>query len=157
MGIAIMALSCVLLTEGLLPRRLSRLVVPLLISIGCSVGILINGTLGILWTEAAQAQRSVLAQLRSDVPELPGPTTLLLDGFCPFVGPGPVFESSWDLKGALQILYDNPALSADVIRPNIEIGDTAITTRQSLSLWPPTRLQRSARKSLVAGRLSIGA
>ncbi len=127
-GIAIIALSFVLLTEGLLPRRLSRLVVPLLISIGCSVGILINGTLGVLWTEAAQVQRTLLAQLRSHVPELSGPTTLLLDGLCPFVGPGPVFESSWDLKGALQILYSNPALSADVIKPNIHIGDTAITT-----------------------------
>jgi hypothetical protein len=127
-GVAIVALSFVLLIESLLSRRLKRLIAPLLIAIGCSVGILINGTLGVLWTEAAQVQRSVLAQLRSGIPELSGPTTLLLDGICPFVGPGPVFESSWDITGALQILYDNTALSADVIKPNVKVGETAITT-----------------------------
>ena len=62
------------------------------------------------------------------MPELPGETSLLLDGICPFVGPGPVFESSWDLTGALQVLYNNPSLSADVIKPSIHIGDMAITT-----------------------------
>jgi hypothetical protein len=28
----------------------------------------------------------------------------------------------------LQILYDDPSLIADVIKPNVHIGDTAITT-----------------------------
>lgn len=127
-GTAIIALSFVLLIERLLPERLSRSFAPCLISIGCSVGILINGTLGVLWAEAAQAQREVLTQLTSNLPELPGATTLLLDGICPFVGPGPVFESSWDLKGALQIHYGNLEINADIIKPNVHIGDTGIRT-----------------------------
>jgi hypothetical protein len=127
-GTAMIALSFVLLMGRLLPERLSRPFVSFLISIGCSVGILINGTLGVLWVEATQAQRAVLTQLTSNLPELPGATTLLLDGICPFVGPGPVFESSLDLKGALQIHYGNPAISADVIKSNVQISDTGITT-----------------------------
>jgi len=127
-GTAMIALSCVLLIESLLPARLTRLFAPLAISLGCSVGILINGTLGILWAEAGDVQRSVLAQLQTDVPKLVGPTTVLLDGVCPFVGPAPVFESPWDLEGALQIVYGNAALNADVIKPNVRIGQTAITT-----------------------------
>ena len=128
LGFSVIALSIVVLIEGWLKGRLARLFAPLAISIGCSAGILINATLGILWAEAAQVQRHLLAQLRSDIPALPGATTLLLDGFCPFVGPGPVFESSWDLKGALQMLYGNPLISADVIKPNVLIGKSAITT-----------------------------
>jgi hypothetical protein len=127
-GVATIALSCAFLVESLLPGRWKRWCAPLTVSIGCSLGVLINGTPGVLWTEAAQVQRSVLAQLRAHVPELPAHTTLLLDGVCPFVGPGPVFESSWDLRGALQILYDDPSLQADVIKPNVRIGETAITT-----------------------------
>jgi len=127
-GVAMIALSCAFLVEGLLPVRWRRWGAPLLVSVGCSLGVLINGTLGVLWGEAAQVQRSVLAQLRANLPELPAHTTLLLDGVCPFVGPGPVFESFWDLRGALQILYADPSLQADVVKPNVRVGESAITT-----------------------------
>jgi hypothetical protein len=35
-------------------------------------------------------------------------------GICPYVGPAIVFESYWDLAGALQVLCRDPTLEADV-------------------------------------------
>jgi len=44
------------------------------------------------WKDAAQAQREVLRSVQIHLPALPRKTVLLLDGFCPYRGPGTVFE-----------------------------------------------------------------
>ena len=127
-GVAAIALSVLLAIERLIPRYLSTIFVALSLSIGCTTGFLVNGTLGVLWSEAALMQRSLLSQLEADLPTLPAGTTVMLDGFCPFVGPAPIFESSWDLRGALQILYADETLKADVIKANTEFLEYNIKT-----------------------------
>jgi hypothetical protein len=44
------------------------------------------------------------------------------------VGPGIVFETDWDTRGAIQVTYDDSTLKADVASPEMEIGDDAVIT-----------------------------
>jgi hypothetical protein len=59
---------------------------------------------------------------------LPRGSTLLLDGACPYVGPAIVFESSWDLEAALRIIYKDSSLNADIVKPNLRIGEEYLST-----------------------------
>lgn len=101
----------------------------LLVGLLCAGGFLLIDRLAGYWAEAYQRQREVLAAIERRFPALPDGSTLLLDGVCPYAGPAIVFESHWDLAGALQVLYRNPSLRADVVTPNLHIDDRAITTR----------------------------
>jgi hypothetical protein len=95
----------------------------------CFCGVVINATLGSFWVSAAREQTRVLALIKSVVPVLPSGSTVLLDGVCPYVGPGIVFEGPWDLAGVLQIAYGDPSLRADVITPRLDVRDDGVTTQ----------------------------
>jgi hypothetical protein len=84
------------------------------IALYCSASTLVVGVLGAYWVAAWPPQEQVLEEIRAAMPELPSESTLLLHGTCPYVGPAIVFESHWDLAGALQVLYRDPTLEADV-------------------------------------------
>ena len=44
------------------------------------------------------------------------------------VRPAPVFESDYDLQGALRIAYGNPDLRADVVSPVLRLGEDGLTS-----------------------------
>src|SRR5439155_3470880 len=53
----------------------------------------------------------------------------LLAGICSYNGPAIVFESDWDLSGALRLHYGDLTLSADVLRPGFyKVTDYGIIT-----------------------------
>jgi hypothetical protein len=79
------------------------------------------------WTKASIRQREIVSAVRENVSLAPG-STLLLDGYCRYVGPAPVFENAWDAGGALRIAYDDARLQVDVVTPSLEVGDDAIRT-----------------------------
>lgn len=88
--------------------------------------VFINVSLATFWIEAWRREREVLAAIVAEFPAFPGPGTLIIDGVCPYVGPAVVFESSWDLAGALQTHYGRRGLQADIITPNLRVTDTAL-------------------------------
>jgi hypothetical protein len=53
---------------------------------------------------------------------------LIVDGVCPYVGPAVVFESSWDLAGALITFYADRTLAADIVTPNMTVGKNGLRT-----------------------------
>ena len=53
---------------------------------------------------------------------------MLVDGICPYAGPGVIFETTWDTSGVLRLLYNDESLSGDVIRQNTVISDKGIIT-----------------------------
>ncbi len=53
---------------------------------------------------------------------------MLLDGICPYIGPAIVFESNWDLQGALMIMYRNYDLRADIVNPSLKVHEDGIST-----------------------------
>ena len=95
----------------------------------CAAGVLITTTLAGFWVSAYREEQRVLTAIREALPTMPPGTTLLLDGVCPYEGPAIVFESSWDLAGALRTLYQNPAIVADVVSPRLVVTETHVITR----------------------------
>jgi hypothetical protein len=91
-----------------------RVAFVLLISSITLMGSITLGTLSGYWQRAWRDEQRVLANIQSNYPDLPHGTTLIVYGVCPYVGPAIVFESSWDLAGALRVRYEDPTLDADV-------------------------------------------
>ena len=115
--------------SSLLPSAwLRRSVFASAIALICVCGFLIINANARFWIAASDEQRRVLADIRGHVPPLPAGTTLILDGVCPYIGSGIVFEGSWDLAGALQMIYGDPTLRADVVTPRLTVGKERLTT-----------------------------
>jgi len=91
-------------------------------------GLVVNATVASFWVEAYDEEQRVLAAVQNHFPVLPQGSTVLIDGLCPYVGPAVVFESSWDLAGALMLRYRDYALRADVLTPTSEVEDEGIST-----------------------------
>jgi hypothetical protein len=92
-------------------------------------GFLVNTALATYWIAAWPRQLEVLRNIRRAMPELPPGITLILDGVCPYLGPAIVFESSWDLAGALRVVYRDRSLRADVTTGRFSIHDHGLRTR----------------------------
>ncbi len=117
------------LASALLPSAwLRRSVFPSAIALLCVCGFLIINANAKFWITAYAEQQRVLANIRANITSLPGGSTLILDGTCPYIGPGIVFEGEWDLAGALQMIYHDPILRADVVTPKLRVGEDGLTT-----------------------------
>ncbi len=117
------------LASALLPSAwLRRSVFPSAIALLCLCGFLIINANAKFWITAYAEQQRVLADIRANITSLPAGSTLILDGVCPYIGPGIVFEGEWDLAGALQIIYRDSKLRADVVTQKLEVGEDRLTT-----------------------------
>lgn len=97
-----------------------------LITVICLIGFLLNNYIATFWVKAYQQEQVVVNNIRQQFPTLPTGSKILLDGVCPYIGPGIVFESSWDLVGMLMIYYHDNSLEADVVKPGLEVKEDAI-------------------------------
>lgn len=116
-------------TSSLMPSMpLRRSVFPAMITFLSLCGFLIINANAKFWIIAYEEQRRVLDDIRTNVASPPAGSTLILLGVCPYTGSGIVFEGYWDLGGALQVVYQNPALGADVVTPKLKVGEDGLTT-----------------------------
>ncbi len=128
-GVALSMVAAVGWLSSILPSdRSRRLLFCCLISLLCTSGFLINNKIAKFWVSAYSKQQEVISDIGRHIGELPNGGTLMLDGICPYVGPGIVFEASWDLTGALSIAYPGRGLNADIIRPNTLVADQGLRT-----------------------------
>lgn len=111
----------------LVPAR-RRLIASTLIALLCVCELLATGTIATFWASAADRQRVVLTSIQRDIPVLPAHSVLLLDGVCPYIGPGIVFEGGGDMGGALQLLYHDATLRGDVVTPHLRVHLDGIET-----------------------------
>ncbi|MBA2529169.1 MAG: hypothetical protein H0V19_04290 [Euzebyales bacterium] len=100
----------------------------LLVTALCVSGFLIVNALAMSWAGAWQREQIVLGEIEERFPRLQPGSTVLLDGVCPYVGPAVIFESNWDLAGALEVRYQDPSLRADVVSERLQVGEDALTT-----------------------------
>jgi hypothetical protein len=114
--IGIFGLAC-----SFVPMRFRRGLLCLVVGVYCAGGFVVVSTLGAFWAAASKEQHAVLNELRTRLPALDRGTVLLLDGVCPYAGPAVVFETDWDVTGALRILYRDPTLLGNVVDPNIKV------------------------------------
>ena len=99
-----------------------------LVALFCGAGLLTNNSLASLWIDSYEKQQAVLDDLRERFPGMPSGTTFILDGVCPYSGPAVVFESDWDLRGALQIMHGDKTILADVVGPYMRSTVDGLTT-----------------------------
>ncbi len=93
----------------------------------CTMNFVCFASLGECWAKAYSQQREIVLEVRKNVDPAPG-STLIIDGFCRYVGPAPVIEGYVDARSILQIAYVDKTLKGDVVSPDLEIGDDAIRT-----------------------------
>lgn len=94
----------------------------------CASSVLIGNTLASFWKDSYNQQQAVLSELLERMPRLPRESSLILDGVCPYRGPASVFENCWDLAGALQIVYNDPTLRADVTSRKLAVKEDGVST-----------------------------
>jgi hypothetical protein len=127
-GVAMVMVAGAFLISCLCRSELARrTTVSLLVAGVCAAGAMITTGLADRWSLAWEREQEVL-ELMSDV-RVPDGASVLLDGLCPYVGPAPVFESNWDLTGALEILYDDPTIDADVTTTRHSLDAGGISTQ----------------------------
>jgi hypothetical protein len=113
-----------------LPQRLSasHAVFSFVIALLCASGFLSIAGLGTAWTQAYRKQQLVIVDLQHAASVLPSGSTVLLDGICPYVGPGVVFEAAWDVTGMLNILYADSSLRGDIVTSRTALGIQDVET-----------------------------
>jgi hypothetical protein len=116
------------LSTYLSSAKLFRTVYNLLIALLCTCSFIVSNTIASFWVESTRQQQQIIADIRDQFHTLPNGTTLVLDGICPYTGPAVVFESSWDLSGALMIIYNTWDIYADVVTPNMKIENDGLAT-----------------------------
>jgi hypothetical protein len=100
----------------------------ILIGAACGLNSLAVSGIGYYWDDAATKQKAILQSLDANVRGLPQKSVLLLDGFCRYSGPAPVFETDWDTSGAIEIALGDSTLRGDVISPNAHFEAAAVST-----------------------------
>jgi hypothetical protein len=116
-----------LLIRAVKPPRLQSLLFCGAIAALCAMNFVCFASLGECWAKAYTQQREIVLEVRKNVDLAPG-STLLIDGFCRYVGPAPVIEGYVDAGSLLQIAYADETLKGDVVSPYLEISDDAIIT-----------------------------
>lgn len=113
----------------LLPQTIGKAVFALFVALVCTGGFLVINTIATFWSKAYQSSQIILADIYDRHPKLPSNSTLILDGVCPYVGPAPVFEAPWDLKGALQAHYKDASLKGDIVTPRMKVKGDSLETQ----------------------------
>ena len=122
LGTAMIQVGTIGLLAGVLTRNTpAKEACCLIISVVCGSGFVATSTLGLFWVSAFRTQQQVLSDIRVRFPTLPSRTTFILDGVCANVGPGAIFRTDYDLAGALQILYRDRTIRANVVTPSTTV------------------------------------
>jgi hypothetical protein len=136
-GIALCLVSGVAWIAGLVGSRNAQRIffcVGIALISGC--GFLINNAIASFWIAAYAKQKAILVEIRNQFPKLPEGSTLILDGFCPYVGPGIVFEIDWDTGGVLAIMYRDDSLRGDVVRSWLQVKQDGISLYPDRAPYP---------------------
>ncbi|RVT94521.1 hypothetical protein [Sphingomonas crocodyli] len=105
--------------------------------------------IGHYWTTAAARQWQLLDKAKVQLAGVPAGDMVIIDGVCPYIGPGIVFETYWDSSSALGLTLGRP-IRADVVTDRLTWGDRQVETityslandmpyGPKLSVWNPDR------------------
>ena len=98
-----------------------------LIALLFASNIIVNETIASFWVRAHKRQQTILQAIYRSFPQLRPGSIVLLDGVCPYDGPAIVFESYYDLWGALASHYHDLTLRADVLTSELRVGTAGIS------------------------------
>jgi hypothetical protein len=121
--VAVVAWICGRLSHDMRVRAFSGAMALLI-----GANVLVVSTLGSFWAEAAREQYRLLDNIRTRFPDGPPGRVFLLDGTCPYIGPGIVFNSSWDLRLALTWIYRREGGDVDVVTADTNVEGNGVRT-----------------------------
>jgi hypothetical protein len=98
-----------------------------LIALLFASNVIVNTTIASFWVRAYKRQQTILQAIYRSFPQLRPGSIVLLDGVCPYDGPAIVFESYYDLWGALASHYHDLGLRADVLTSELRVGTAGIS------------------------------
>ena len=130
LGVAILFVAVIGWVSWMLPSPRLRLgLFSLLVALLGGAGFLLNNTIAAFWIAASRQQKETISAVRQQLSALPPETTLILDGVCPYTGPGIVFECYWDVGGMLRTYYHDPSIRGDIAKRNVQASDQGLYTR----------------------------
>lgn len=109
--------STILALYQVVTRNKHRWTLALMVATVRGIGGFTQSSLASTWREAADRQESIKTELRRVLPSIPDGGFVLLDGFCPWLGPATIFEVDWDVTGMLRLTYPNSRARGAVYRP----------------------------------------
>lgn len=124
-GVALIAYAAL----RLLARRWGRLARAALV-LFCSTGILVQTATGAMWAAAVPTQDKVANYVMQRVPAT-FQGTLVLYGFCPYRGAGPIYPYGWDLASRLHVAGYSDKLAVRRIRQQTEARPEGLFIRIS--------------------------
>jgi hypothetical protein len=104
----------------------------LLIALMCGSGCLINNTIASFWVGASQKQHEILTEMKQHFSP-PSGSSILLTGFCAWNGPGIVFEATWDVTGALALVYRDDTIRGELLWPWLKATEQGIPSGRDTS------------------------
>jgi hypothetical protein len=121
LGVALIICAFYALLEKHLPKLKNFLFIAF-----CTLGVMVQLSIANSWSLAWNRQQEVYGQLRQALPTLVPGDQVLLFGLCPYLGPAPVFTSSWGLTDRLRLDYGLEQLRANTITPNTTVTNGGI-------------------------------
>jgi hypothetical protein len=128
-GVAIAGVALIGLLMSRFRPPIAAAAFSLIVALWAAAGTSAVATLAEQWGRAWARQQQIIEGLEQSLPKLPRDSAVILAGVCPYEGSAIVFESNWDLAGALEIAYEDPTVKADVAtRSGLQVGDEEIRT-----------------------------
>ena len=144
-GASVFAAFSIVGFAGLLSWAASRsrraaVLFAVLVGLYCGCACFIDQTIAEFWIAASQRQPVIVREIQQAIPAPPHGASILLHGYCPYIGPGIVFEIDWDTTGALDFAYHDGSILGDVLTPRLKITDTAVVDEPESVAYPYTSL-----------------
>jgi hypothetical protein len=124
-GVAMIFVSLVAFAARLMPARRRAVVFSIIIALVGAISFSRLSAIEAYWAHAPQAQARVLTAARADLSSLPVNSTVILDGICPYEGPAVVFETSWDVGGALTLALGRRTFG-DAVSERMSVGEKGL-------------------------------
>lgn len=128
LGVALLIIAAAMLLVNRIRRpALREFALPAFVGLLVTCFTLITGAVSTYWIQSYRDQRAIVERIEAALPDVPPGAAIILAGRCPYRGPAVVFESSWDLSGALSVRYGNE-IAANVVTPRLEVHSDALTS-----------------------------
>ena len=137
-GVAVSVIGGLGILTSLSPRMWRKPIFCSAVAFISMSGALIIAALGNFWIESYRMQKEILSDIQDHVPVIPAGASLILDGVCPYNGPAPVFNATWDLSGALSLAYGRLGVEANIVTQwvTVEQNGLSVPTYADRVIYP---------------------
>lgn len=131
LGVASVIVGAISLLVHRMSPRLRLIAFSSLIACTVASGVFVINTLASFWTSASQRQHAIVSGLTREAGRFRSPTTFILDGSCPEIGPAVVFADDGDLRSALDLASGDFSLRADVASEAMRASPKGLSIRMT--------------------------